>query len=374
MDKVFKQLLARMFFFKRKIILMRKVSHLCSIIPGNYSLSGEVISDHKALWRKLGSRPGIKWLKLYSFVSGREDSGYITEPDFYNKVEPTLNNRTFSDAYADKNSYHRFLRRELLPSVYLRNIEGSFYDEAYRPIELHDQILDLIPGEADTLIAKAAVESGGGRGVELFSREGFSWKNSKGTHLTIEYLTAIFGKNYLLQEYICQDHFYSRFNPSSVNTVRLLTYKSVRTNEIIPLQAVLRIGKPGSVVDNQASGGIACGISHEGFMNEYAVNKSGNKTYSSGGIDFRDAGKLYKFNEIISAGIEVARAYYFQRLLGLDICVDNKGAVRIIEVNNRNNEINFFQMNNGPLFREYTGEVIEYCQQRPTSFAIDFDF
>lgn len=374
MDKILKQLIGWLFFLKRRIILNRKISSIYKSIPSKRHLSPALVRKHRDLWKSLGSRPNPKWLYVYNSVIGSEDERFITEKDFYNKVEPVLNNRAFSDAYADKNSYHRFLRKELLPSVYLRNIEGIYYNEAYQLVNLPDDINDLMPPGVSRLIAKAAVDSGGGRGVELFEQYDKSWKNGSGIQLTSGYLEAAFGKNFLLQEYIFQDQFYGRFNSSSVNTIRLLTYRSVTTGRIVPLQAVFRIGKPGSVVDNLASGGIACGISQGGILNDYGVYKKGDKASSSSGILFRDTGRLKKFDEIIAVGLEVAGQYYFQRLLGLDLAVDNAGNVRVIEINNRNNEINFFQMNNGPLFREYTQEVIEFCRIRARSFVLDFDF
>jgi hypothetical protein len=373
MDRILKHIIGWLFFLKRRIILNRKISSIYKAIPSKRQLSADVLTSHRDLWKSLGSRPNLKWLYVYNTVIGSEDERFITESDFYNKVEPVLNNRAFSDAYADKNSYHRFLRKELLPSVYLRNIEGIYYNEAYQMVTMPEDINDLLPPEAGRLIAKAAVESGGGRGVELFERYDKFWKNGSGIPLTGGYLEAAFGKNFLLQEYIVQDQFYGRYNPSSVNTIRLLTYRSVSTGQIVPLQAVLRIGRPGSVVDNQASGGIACGINQEGILNSYGVSKKGDKAYSSGGIVFSDTGRLKKFDEIIAVGLEVAGKYYFQRLLGLDIAVDNTGNVKVIEINNRNNEINFFQMNNGPLFGEYTNEVIEFCRSRTRSFVLDFD-
>jgi len=90
-------------------------------------------------------------------------------------------------------------------------------------------------------------------------------------------------------------------------------------------------------------------------------------------VVFKEVGSLLKYDDIISTGLKMAGLYPYQRLLGFDLCVDREGNVRLIEVNNRNNEINFFQMAGEPLFREYTGEVVNWCAGRPKSFLIDFD-
>ncbi|MCK7537993.1 MAG: hypothetical protein MZV63_47075 [Marinilabiliales bacterium] len=68
--------------------------------------------------------------------------------------------------------------------------------------------------------------------------------------------------------------FFARFNESSLNTVRILTYRSVRNEDVFVLHRLLRAGRRGSVVDNQASGGIACAIDNDGLM-ALGIDKSG---------------------------------------------------------------------------------------------------
>jgi hypothetical protein len=59
---------------------------------------------------------------------------------------------------------------------------------------------------------------------------------------------------------------------------------------------------------------------------------------------------------------EIASKNIHSRILGLDLCIDNKENVRCIEVNNFGNEINFFQLNNGPLFGRFSDEVNAYVK------------
>ena len=124
----------------------------------------------------------------------------------------------------------------------------------------------------------------------------------------------------------------------------------------------------GAIVDNQAAGGIACGIGINGQLNCFAINKKGEKFNDINGVCFSDVGEVYKYQEIVALGKELAQKFYYHRLLGFDFCVDKEDKVKLIEVNNRNNEINFYQMNNGPLFREYTKEVVEFCSVNKNSF------
>ena len=138
------------------------------------------------------------------------------------------------------------------------------------------------------------------------------------------------------------------------------------------LHRLLRSGRPGSVVDNQSSGGIACAVDAGGKLLAYGIDKSGTRHTGTQSIGFSEAGEMPFMKEITAAALEVASCYRYSRLLGLDFAVNADGEVILIEVNDSNNEINFFQMSSGPLFGEFTGEVAEGCLQLPRSFVIDY--
>jgi len=354
--------------------LKRKINQLYKSVS-IVNIPINIKKKHLELYKKFNVNCSTRWLEVYSSISEIVDYRYISEINYYIHVEPILNNRSFSEAYCDKNFYHKYLDNALLPRVYIRNIEGVYYDEKYEYIKNCEEIFTHIPKDIEKIIVKRAVDSGGGKDVYLYKRDGNEWRELEhNKKLYLNSLDSIFKKNFLIQEYINQHPFYAQFNSSSVNTVRVLTYRSVKTNEIIPLQAVLRIGKRGSIVDNQASGGIACGIRQDGSLNNFAVNKKGEKFTNFQGINFNQIGKIYKYQEIIKIALKIAKYFPYHRLLGFDFCVDSLDKIRLIEINNRNNEINFFQMSNGPLFREYTEEVISYCIDKKRTFCFDYEF
>lgn len=370
---IIKKPLSFFYDLSRSFVLKKKIKKIYKISPGTISLSHEKKAIHLKLWSALGKKPDLKWMQVYTSINNIEDPAYITEIDYYTRVEPTLNNRTFSEAYCDKNFYHRIIDKNLLPSVYLRNIEKVFYDENYKIVNRSTDLNAFFPPDVNSIVVKKAVDSGGGRGVELFTRQGKRWVDNSGIELTYNNLNINLNKNFLIQEYIDQHDYFRQFNGSSVNTVRILTYRSVKTQQIIILQAVLRIGKPGSFVDNQASGGISCGIDEIGNLNNFAVNKLGEKFMSINSISFKEFEPVIMFQEIQNIAKSIAPKFNYQRLLGFDFCVDKENKVRLIEVNNRNNEINFYQMNNGPLFKEYTNEIIEFCLSNSKSICFDFE-
>jgi len=373
MRNLLKKIIYHLFAFRTKFILRKKISTVYKSITKKRKIKNTNIKKHCEVWSKLGSKPNLKWHRVYASINNNYSPYYITEIDYYNKVELILNNRSFSEAFSDKNSYHRFIDSNLLPKIYIRNIQGAYYSEDYENLQIPEKLTEIIPKKIKEVIIKRSIDSGGGRGIQLFCREGDKFINKKKEELSISLLEKIYRDNFIIQEHVKQHPYFSQFNESSVNTVRLFTYRSVKTNKIISLQSVLRIGKPGAIVDNQASGGISCGIRKDGALNSFAVNKKGEKFESYNGLSFKYISSIYKYNEIVSLGLEIAKKYYFHRLLGFDFCVDINGNVKLIEINIKNNEINFFQMNNGPLFREYTEEIIEYCSKSKKNLCFDFD-
>lgn len=158
-----------------------------------------------------------------------------------------------------------------------------------------------------------------------------------------------------------------------MNTIRLFSYKSVINNQIYILQGVFRIGKPGSIVDNQAAGGLACAIDLEtSKLNNFVSDKYGNKYYQFNNINFSNDYYIPHLQEMKELAIYIASRLFYFRLLSFDFCVDNMNNIKLIEINNKNHEINFYQFNNGPLFNSFTEEILSYCKDKPVNFLIDF--
>jgi hypothetical protein len=143
--------------------------------------------------------------------------------------------------------------------------------------------------------------------------------------------------------------------------------------KVVILQRILRMGKAGSVVDNQASGGIACGVSPAGVLSVFGIDKYGKKHYDSNGVIFNSVGTLPFIDIVCDTAMGIAQKFPYSRLLGMDFGIDINGKVFLIEVNDSNNEINFYQMNNGPLFGEYTEEITHLCLKEPKSVVIDYN-
>ncbi|WP_340107020.1 sugar-transfer associated ATP-grasp domain-containing protein [Rhodohalobacter sp. 8-1] len=341
---------------------------------GNY-VSKSVSLKHEELWKSLTEKKILTgWLNAYASVNNIEDEKYVPESVYYSIIEPILNIGLHSDSYSDKNFYDLLYSGDVFPLTILRNIDGSFFGPEYMPINCYENYIKKDCKDIDEIVVKPAIESGGGAKVSLFTRSGDVFTNERGEELSLEYVNRVYKENYVFQKVIKQHSFFKEFNPTSLNTIRVLTYKSVKTNKIDAIQSVLRVGAKGSFVDNSRAGGCSIGIKYDGVLNDFATNKYGVAIQSVNSIDLSVPAKVYKYDEIIKLAKKIAIKNLHHRLLGLDMAVDANGSIRCVEVNNSGNEINFFQFNNGPLFGKYTDEVIEYCISKKYKLYNEYTF
>jgi hypothetical protein len=241
------------------------------------------------------------------------------------------------------------------PKTLFRVIDGLIYDANYNPIN-QIKIKDISEVE---LVIKPSLDSGGGKNVNLIPIMDLPTNNE-----TIDFnlLKSQFTHNFIAQEKINQHPFLSNFNASSLNTIRILTYRSIKDGKIHCIQKILRVGVKGEFVDNSRAGGFSIGINDQGYLNKFALDKKGNQYDKVNSISLSKKIKMPLIENMEALAKEIASKNIHSRILGLDLCIDNKENVRCIEVNNFGNEINFFQLNNGPLFGRFSDEVNAYVK------------
>jgi len=372
-NELIKKILANSYNLKKSKTCSKKIRYIAKNLEVNKkNYNKKKVQQHKEKWAILKKNVNSLWYKVYSLVLQREEINFIPEDIYYCIVEPCLNNKQLSKAYADKNSYELFFDSKLFPTTILRNIDGKFYTYDYEFIDISDKTLEKKIESFNKIIIKPSIDSGGGKSVELFINIKGKFFNEYGKELSVNYLEKHFQRNFLIQSYISQHSFFKQFNKESVNTVRIFTYRSVKDDKIIVLHSILRVGRPGRHVDNQAAGGLSCGIDKKGKLNNYAVDKYGNR-YTNINGRYLDKETIVPFySKMVEIACKIAPKHKYSRLLGFDFCVDINNQIKIIEINNVNNEINFYQMNNGSLFQEYTDEIINYCTKNQKSFVLDY--
>lgn len=373
-DKIAKKLVASLYDFNKRRLLKRKINSITSVQLKKKPLikpPPEILSRHVNLWEVFGQNVNPAWLRIYGNTSGIWDYRYVPESHYYTIIEPCINDKSYAKAYTDKNFYSVILNDFKKPESIISNISGEFYNNKLQPID--SNTVEELLGTAERFIIKPATDSGGGKNVSLIRRQDQKFISESEEEFSLTRLMKKYDNNFIVQEVIDQDPFYEKLNDTSVNTIRVLTYRSGADNSINILHSLLRVGKRGRITDNQASGGYACGLTDEGTITGIAVDKYGNIYNEVNSVPLIKGTKLPGFELIRQTASKIAGRFPYSRLLGLDLCLDKAGQCRVIEVNNINNEINFFQMTNGPLFREFTEEVVSFCLSHRRSFMIDYE-
>lgn len=317
-------------------------------------------------WSKFGASAENIYVKNAAAISGYFDINIVPSDIYFSVIEPALNNRKFALSYEDKSRIDWINKPEHVPTILVRNINGIYYNSKKEALKQADIDLQKILDGANGVVAKKSIELHGGKGVEMFDRtSGGVFKNSRGEVLTLNYLEAKYQRDFIIQQQVNQHPYYKAFNASSLNTFRVLTYRSVLDNTIHILYSFLRIGAYGSRVDNISSGGLFLCVKPDGTFYDYGLSRKGKKVYQlKGNPPFKELEKPPFLKEIYELSKDLAKKHYYNRLLAFDMAVNSNGTVMHIETNTSDIGIEGLQYVMGPIFNGFTDEVLDYCQDK----------
>ncbi|NQZ25374.1 MAG: hypothetical protein HRT55_03560 [Colwellia sp.] len=149
-----------------------------------------------------------------------------------------------------------------------------------------------------------------------------------------DYKDVIEHEGIILEHYIKQTKGYARFNPASVNTVRVWVLQTKGTIEVIG--AYFRIGRKDSIVDNSGAGGIVCPVDHKtgklakGIFTATPYRENIEHHCDSQVPLYNEV--LPRWQEILDCSCETLRKLPYTNFAGLDICMSDSGPL-VIEVN-----------------------------------------
>ena len=344
-------------FYYRQCIRkkMKNNSHILQ-----YQLNERLLRDIKDFWNnKLGLQIYTEWHQAYIATNGIEDYKYVPEDIFYKIIEPRLNRLSLKQAYEDKNNYNKVFTHITTPITILRNINGFFYDGEYKLLTFQEAINKFREVYNNKLVIKPTLNSGGGRNIKVICKDDFVESNFASY---FEQLVKIYKKDFIVQGYVVQHNFLGEVHPNSLNTLRIISLRF--NNKIYILSSILRMGNSGNIVDNATVGGLTCGINKEGKLNDFATE---HYTYFKHRkhpfTDFVFADKYIPNHKVVEECVEElhSQLLYFD-IASWDIAISKNGEPIFIEVNLGNQDINFHQRNNGPLFGSLTEQVINYAK------------
>ena len=170
----------------------------------------------------------------------------------------------------------------------------------------------------------------GGMGQNIFIID-------RNTHRKIatDLINLVFSNDFIFQELILQHEVLKKINSSSINTLRILTYKN-KKNEVEILSGFIRVGRKGAIVDNAHAGGIVVPFNIESGK----IYGEGLQLIDNGGGTFYkhpNTGIIFDNFQIphyiqVKKIVTEASSLFKLPFLGWDVAITPNGPV-IVEVN-----------------------------------------
>ena len=311
------------------------------------SLRNNIEYDHNKLWSKFRKNVDNTTLRISGNISNKPDPKIVPEDIYLVDLEPSLKSDKSSDFIGNKSFYNKWFLKGIFPKDLFHRVDGQFLKANLNPSN-YDEFLKFANSTDFPIILKPNRDTYGGADINFVTD----------TKQLIELAES--RQDFVVQEIVKQNEYFDKFNDYGLNTVKVFLYRSVVNDELHVLSMSLRMGKDNSL-DNEAAGGINCFIDKNGYLNEFAIDKYGNKYYEHPNTKKKFNGKIPDFKELTELSLQIGSKVFLTRIIGLDACYDQLGNWRIIEVNTFSQSIRFSQYAGQPFFGEFTDEVIDYC-------------
>ena len=323
------------------------------------ALTKNEIKQIDEYWKTYGIKiEDYSCFQLYYGVTDNHDPRFIPQDIYKFIIWPYYDNKEFCLAWKDKNLFEKFCPGVPFPHNYIRCINGRYFDENGIYLPDNAQVISTLQSIKGEVIVKDAWDSGEGRGIKKYviSRREDAEMLLKDWELS---------NNFLVQELIVQNRVFSQFNESSVNIMRINSWR--KENEVFIFSPTLRIGTPGYTTDICYIDGVetaqVCSIQMNGTFGEYITNQFGQSKKTADVVSDPNAvvPRWHEIIEIIKDGHK--RLDHFD-IIGWDFTVTKDDEIICIEYNIKRPGSVFYQYVNGPFFGEYTEQVLEFLTDK----------
>lgn len=320
-------------------------------------------SKYNPYYLKYGFKFPMYEFEYYAINSGIKSDLYLPDEFFHRYILPYLNHSIWQSAYANKNMMARLLDINeaknhidvLVPECIACCDNGRFFIFKQAPENcMRHEAVEAVLSSEDDLIIKPTVQSAHGNGVRLLH-------NSDKTIDSIQKIFHQYGNNFVVQRKIVQHSELEKFNPSSVNTIRITTYQDFN-GKVKILYATQRFGGKGKICDNADphenpnEGGGFCAIKPDGTLDR-RVHRMRNiqTTYLA-----EDIGeKIPYFDKVQKAACYLHSRFPHFALIAWDIAISPEGHPIVLEYN-FGMGLATCQLAHGPLFsKEDLDEIME---------------
>jgi hypothetical protein len=299
-----------------------------------------------------GFKVSMMFDDYFSSLNGIHSDRYLSMDVYYFYVIPALNRHDFKDAYLDKNIYSELFPNVKQPVTIVKNIHGHYYRCGEEITQ--DQAIEAVCASDSQMIIKPTVETCNGEGVEQI-RE-----------CDAASLKALFDQyaiNFIVQEKVKQHPDLQQVNPTSLNSMRLYTYRRLDGSyEYLYPFAHMRFGGKGAIKDNVSQGGGTCLINADGSVDD-KVFRFKNMEVSSLKQETGIEGLVVPhYDKVIETLLAMHRRLPYFDFVGWDVTVLPDGEPLLIEFN-LVPSVEGPQMMAGPMFGTYLDEVIDRARQ-----------
>lgn len=329
------------------LLTRRKKEHRSKVrsFPIEYVLTKEQEAQIQAFYAPYGKKVDTWFHNYYYQATGEFRPDYLPDDFYFCFVDPYYNN-WMEARHLDNKCYYRLLFPNVRQPETVASREGGMWFDAERRSLTMEALTELLAKEPE-IVVKNALISSGGKGVFF----------TKGTDL--EPLQQIpKHTDIVIQRPLVQHADLAKVNPSSVNTIRMLSM--LTDGEVKIHSSILRIGVGGARVDNVGIGGITCGVTEDGKLKKYAYTILGKRLESHPDTGLVFEGYSLPFYEKC---VQTVKNLHVQlphfRIISWDISVDESGEPALIEANLCYGCIDLHQMSNGTVFGEDTRKILD---------------
>lgn len=333
---------------------IRKQLSQCDVVPLSKGQKQQV----EAFFQKtLGRKVPTIWHEFFYSRNGFFSEKYIPTSVYHTEIIFQLNYHDFRLAYVDKGLYDTYFHDVNRPKTIVKNMNGYFYDgqKSISEQEALERCKNLSP-----VVIKPSLEGMWGRGVRVFSSQNGVTDGGD----TVSQIFSKYKHSFIIQEKVAQHKDMMLLNPTSLNTLRILSYRD--KSQVHILYAVVRIGRKGKMIDNETAGGIKADVDLvTGKIREcaYGTPKEKRIMTTDVGTALKDF-QIPAFHEALDFVKELHTRLPYFNLIGWDIGIDENSQPIMIEWNRAPD---LSQVAHGPAFGEMTEEILSRARALPST-------
>lgn len=286
---------------------------------------------------------------FYTEKTGKYCVDYIPDDKWFTDIDRFFNNREKARVLDHKSYYEKMFTGVDVkhPETILHRVNNLWYNEKMKRISLAE-VEKLVENE-ETLFVKVSSDSCGGRGVKYIAGSTIldNFKNETNNCLDV-----------VVQKPIKQHPELYKVGANSINTLRIVSLLSKEGVKVY--SAILRMGIGDAKVDNASSGGITCGIKENGQLKDVAYTMLGEKfdCHPTTKVKFSEV-TIPSYKQVIKLVKELHPSIPSFRMVSWDIAIDENAEPILVEVNLCMGQLDFHQLNNGPIFKEDTKKILD---------------